>query len=129
MKPRVTVTNTGSGSAPLAAGALRVFGFVVIGGSSYGAERRCLDGTQLAEREPAKVFNDLAETPGVEIRIGSHDAAPWHSHLEASRAVLGLAAAARGGGVISSTQKVGRAALDLLLGQEREEALDLIDSG
>jgi phosphatidylserine/phosphatidylglycerophosphate/cardiolipin synthase-like enzyme len=22
-----------------------------------------LDGTQLAEREPAKVFNDLAETP------------------------------------------------------------------
>jgi phosphatidylserine/phosphatidylglycerophosphate/cardiolipin synthase-like enzyme len=32
-----------------------------------------LDGTQLAEREPAKVFNDLAETPGVEIRI-KHDA-------------------------------------------------------
>jgi phosphatidylserine/phosphatidylglycerophosphate/cardiolipin synthase-like enzyme len=28
-----------------------------------------LDGAQLAEREPAKVFNDLAETPGVEIRI------------------------------------------------------------
>ena len=28
-----------------------------------------LDGTQLAEREPAKVFRDLAETPGVEIRI------------------------------------------------------------
>ena len=28
-----------------------------------------LDGTQLAEREPAKVFNDLAETPGVEITI------------------------------------------------------------
>jgi phosphatidylserine/phosphatidylglycerophosphate/cardiolipin synthase-like enzyme len=27
------------------------------------------DGTQLAEREPAKVFNDLAETPGVEITI------------------------------------------------------------
>src|ERR1700752_2516270 len=24
-----------------------------------------LDGTQLAEREPAKVFRDLAETPGV----------------------------------------------------------------
>jgi hypothetical protein len=23
-----------------------------------------LDGTQLAEREPANVFNDLAETPG-----------------------------------------------------------------
>ncbi len=28
-----------------------------------------LDGTQFAEREPAKVFNDLAKTPGVEIRI------------------------------------------------------------
>jgi phosphatidylserine/phosphatidylglycerophosphate/cardiolipin synthase-like enzyme len=28
-----------------------------------------LDGTQLAEHAPAKVFNDLAETPGVEIRI------------------------------------------------------------
>jgi phosphatidylserine/phosphatidylglycerophosphate/cardiolipin synthase-like enzyme len=28
-----------------------------------------LDGTQLAEREPAKFFGDLAETPGVEIRI------------------------------------------------------------
>jgi phosphatidylserine/phosphatidylglycerophosphate/cardiolipin synthase-like enzyme len=28
-----------------------------------------LDGTQLAEREPAKVFHDLAETPGVEIRM------------------------------------------------------------
>jgi phosphatidylserine/phosphatidylglycerophosphate/cardiolipin synthase-like enzyme len=27
-----------------------------------------LDGTQFAEREPAKVFDDLAETPGVEIR-------------------------------------------------------------
>ena len=26
-------------------------------------------GTQFAEREPAKVFLDLAETPGVEIRI------------------------------------------------------------
>ncbi len=28
-----------------------------------------LDGTQLAERPPAKVFNDLADTRGVEIRI------------------------------------------------------------
>jgi len=28
-----------------------------------------LDGTQLAEREPAKVFDDLAEAPGVEITI------------------------------------------------------------
>jgi phosphatidylserine/phosphatidylglycerophosphate/cardiolipin synthase-like enzyme len=27
-----------------------------------------LDGTQLAEREPAKLFFDLAVTPGVEIR-------------------------------------------------------------
>ena len=33
------------------------------------AIRIYLDGTQLAEHEPAKVFNDLAETPGVEIRI------------------------------------------------------------
>jgi hypothetical protein len=32
------------------------------------AIRIYLDGTQLAEREPAKVFRDLAETPGVEIR-------------------------------------------------------------
>jgi phosphatidylserine/phosphatidylglycerophosphate/cardiolipin synthase-like enzyme len=32
------------------------------------AIRIYLDGTQLAERKPAKVFNDLAETPGVEIR-------------------------------------------------------------
>ena len=28
-----------------------------------------LDGEQFSEREPAKVFFDLAETPGVEIRI------------------------------------------------------------
>ena len=33
------------------------------------AIRIYLDGTQLADRGPAKVFNDLAETPGVEIRI------------------------------------------------------------
>ena len=33
------------------------------------AIRIYLDGTQLAEREPAKVFLDLAETPGVEIRV------------------------------------------------------------
>jgi phosphatidylserine/phosphatidylglycerophosphate/cardiolipin synthase-like enzyme len=32
------------------------------------AIRIYLDGTQLAERKPAKVFNDLAETPGVEIQ-------------------------------------------------------------
>jgi phosphatidylserine/phosphatidylglycerophosphate/cardiolipin synthase-like enzyme len=37
-----------------------------------------LDGTQLAEREPAKVFNDLAETPGVEIRIKHKSSAPMH---------------------------------------------------
>jgi phosphatidylserine/phosphatidylglycerophosphate/cardiolipin synthase-like enzyme len=37
-----------------------------------------LDGTQLAEREPAKVFNDLAETPGVEIRIKHENSAPMH---------------------------------------------------
>jgi phosphatidylserine/phosphatidylglycerophosphate/cardiolipin synthase-like enzyme len=28
-----------------------------------------LDGTQFAEREPTKAFRDLADTPGVEIRI------------------------------------------------------------
>jgi phosphatidylserine/phosphatidylglycerophosphate/cardiolipin synthase-like enzyme len=28
-----------------------------------------LDGVQFAEREPAKVFDDLAETPGVEVRL------------------------------------------------------------
>jgi phosphatidylserine/phosphatidylglycerophosphate/cardiolipin synthase-like enzyme len=37
-----------------------------------------LDGTKLAEREPAKVFNDLAETPGVEIRIKHKTSAPMH---------------------------------------------------
>jgi phosphatidylserine/phosphatidylglycerophosphate/cardiolipin synthase-like enzyme len=37
-----------------------------------------LDGTQLAEREPAKVFNDLAETPGVEIRIKHKARDPMH---------------------------------------------------
>jgi phosphatidylserine/phosphatidylglycerophosphate/cardiolipin synthase-like enzyme len=36
-----------------------------------------LDGTQLAEREPAKVFNDLAGTPGVEIRT-KHARTPMH---------------------------------------------------
>ncbi len=33
---------------------------------------------QLAEREPANVFNDLAETPGVEIRIKRKNSAPMH---------------------------------------------------
>ncbi len=37
-----------------------------------------LDGTQLAEREPAKVFNDLAETPGVEIRTKHKSNDPMH---------------------------------------------------
>jgi phosphatidylserine/phosphatidylglycerophosphate/cardiolipin synthase-like enzyme len=37
-----------------------------------------LDGTQLAEREPAKVFQDLAETPGVEIRIKRDNSALMH---------------------------------------------------
>jgi hypothetical protein len=43
--------------------------------------RRCnphLDGAQLAEREPAKVFNELAETPGVEIRIKHKARDPMH---------------------------------------------------
>jgi phosphatidylserine/phosphatidylglycerophosphate/cardiolipin synthase-like enzyme len=42
------------------------------------AIRIYLDGSQLAEREPAKVFNDLAETPGVEIRIKRKASAPMH---------------------------------------------------
>jgi phosphatidylserine/phosphatidylglycerophosphate/cardiolipin synthase-like enzyme len=37
-----------------------------------------LDGTQFAEREPAKVFNDLAETPGVEIRTKHKSSDPMH---------------------------------------------------
>jgi phosphatidylserine/phosphatidylglycerophosphate/cardiolipin synthase-like enzyme len=37
-----------------------------------------LDGTQFAEREPAKVFQDLAETPGVEIRTKRDHGAPMH---------------------------------------------------
>jgi phosphatidylserine/phosphatidylglycerophosphate/cardiolipin synthase-like enzyme len=42
------------------------------------AIRIYLDGTQLAEREPAKVFKDLAETPGVEIRIKHETGALMH---------------------------------------------------
>jgi hypothetical protein len=42
------------------------------------AIRIYLDGTQFAEREPAKVFNDLAETPGVEIRIKHKARDPMH---------------------------------------------------
>jgi phosphatidylserine/phosphatidylglycerophosphate/cardiolipin synthase-like enzyme len=37
-----------------------------------------LDGAQFAEREPAKVFQDLAETPTVEIRIKRDHGAPMH---------------------------------------------------
>jgi hypothetical protein len=37
-----------------------------------------LDATHLAEREPAKVFNVLAETPGVETRTKSKPGAPMH---------------------------------------------------
>jgi phosphatidylserine/phosphatidylglycerophosphate/cardiolipin synthase-like enzyme len=37
-----------------------------------------LDGAQLAEREPPKVFHDLAETPGVEIRTKRDYGAPMH---------------------------------------------------
>ena len=42
------------------------------------AIRIYLDGTQLAEREPAKIFRDLAETPGVEIRIKHETSDPMH---------------------------------------------------
>jgi phosphatidylserine/phosphatidylglycerophosphate/cardiolipin synthase-like enzyme len=37
-----------------------------------------LDGTQLAEHEPTKVFQDLAETPTVEIRTKRDHGAPMH---------------------------------------------------
>jgi phosphatidylserine/phosphatidylglycerophosphate/cardiolipin synthase-like enzyme len=40
--------------------------------------RLFLDGTRLAEREPAKVFNELAETPGVEIRTKHKPGDPMH---------------------------------------------------
>jgi phosphatidylserine/phosphatidylglycerophosphate/cardiolipin synthase-like enzyme len=42
------------------------------------AIRIYLDGAQLAEREPAKVFFDLSETPDVEIRIKHKSSAPMH---------------------------------------------------
>jgi phosphatidylserine/phosphatidylglycerophosphate/cardiolipin synthase-like enzyme len=42
------------------------------------AIRIYLDATQLAEREPVKVFNELAETPGVEIRIKHKARDPMH---------------------------------------------------
>jgi phosphatidylserine/phosphatidylglycerophosphate/cardiolipin synthase-like enzyme len=37
-----------------------------------------LDGTQLTEREPTKVFVDLAHTPGVEIRAKRGKGVPMH---------------------------------------------------
>src|SRR5262245_24780873 len=37
-----------------------------------------LDGTQLAEREPTKLFQDLSQTPGVEIRVKRSRGAPMH---------------------------------------------------
>src|SRR6202011_91013 len=37
-----------------------------------------LDGTQLAKREPAKVFLELAETPSVEIRTKRDNSALMH---------------------------------------------------
>ena len=42
------------------------------------AIRIYLDATQLAEREPVKVFNELAETPDVEIRIKHKARDPMH---------------------------------------------------
>jgi phosphatidylserine/phosphatidylglycerophosphate/cardiolipin synthase-like enzyme len=42
------------------------------------AIRIYLDGAQFAEREPTKVFNDLAETPDVEIRVKHKTSAPMH---------------------------------------------------
>ena len=40
--------------------------------------RLYLDATQLAEREPTKVFEDLAHTPGVEIRVKRENSALMH---------------------------------------------------
>jgi phosphatidylserine/phosphatidylglycerophosphate/cardiolipin synthase-like enzyme len=37
-----------------------------------------LDGTQLAEREPTRVFRDLEQTPGVEIRVKRENSAFMH---------------------------------------------------
>jgi phosphatidylserine/phosphatidylglycerophosphate/cardiolipin synthase-like enzyme len=37
-----------------------------------------LDGSQLREREPATVFKDLAQTPGVEIRVKRENSALMH---------------------------------------------------
>jgi phosphatidylserine/phosphatidylglycerophosphate/cardiolipin synthase-like enzyme len=37
-----------------------------------------LDGTQFAEREPTRVFQELAQTPGVEIRVKRENSAFMH---------------------------------------------------
>jgi phosphatidylserine/phosphatidylglycerophosphate/cardiolipin synthase-like enzyme len=37
-----------------------------------------LDGTQFSEREPARVFRDLADTPGVEVRTKRDNSALMH---------------------------------------------------
>src|SRR5262245_5984884 len=37
-----------------------------------------LDGSQLREREPTRVFRDLAQTPGVEIRVKRENSAFMH---------------------------------------------------
>jgi phosphatidylserine/phosphatidylglycerophosphate/cardiolipin synthase-like enzyme len=37
-----------------------------------------LDGTQFTEREPTRVFQDLAQTPGVEIRVKRENSALMH---------------------------------------------------
>jgi hypothetical protein len=49
-------------------------------------------------------------------RVWPHDAAPSLSHLEASRAVLGLAAAARGAGRLAAGAARGAQALGHKLG-------------
>jgi hypothetical protein len=55
-----------------------------------------LDGTQFAEREPAKVFRDLADTPGVEVRTKRDNSALMHlksyqpKPARCSQTVMGL---------------------------------------
>jgi phosphatidylserine/phosphatidylglycerophosphate/cardiolipin synthase-like enzyme len=44
-----------------------------------------LDGTQFAEREPTRVFQDLAQTPGVEIRVKLSHGAPMPKMLSNRR--------------------------------------------
>jgi phosphatidylserine/phosphatidylglycerophosphate/cardiolipin synthase-like enzyme len=49
--------------------------------------RMYLDGTQFAEREPTRVFQDLAQTPGVEIHIKRSHGAPMHAGVAGSRSI------------------------------------------